>query len=215
MPQVLTALRGNAVLSARWAKAFTDVGFRDTPIVTVNNAEDDALVLSLTPKGVPIAVPPFAGGGERDRVLYVAALYEQLIRAAKMEWVILWDDDILPPWRGIETLIAAARKAQSDVAGIVTVYPYEDQPDWACLYFRPYGGGVNMSSVPQFGLHQVWGGGTGLSIWRRAVLLETLPWGVPIGTQYGWDRDLAIKLQEKTLRVMAECSIRCRHDLLP
>ncbi len=213
MAKVLTALRGVPALTTRWAQAYSESSVRDGLIATVNNPDDQKVVEDLG--GAAIPVMPYTGTTERERVLYAASLYELLIRAAKTEWVILWDDDIVPPWMGVTKLITAARKVTPDVAGVVTVYPYVNNPLYACLYMAPYQGGVPMSVVPIDGIHEVWGAGTGLSIWRRGTLLPTLPWGVPVNTEYGWDRDLAIKLMESEWKTVAECSIRSRHDLLP
>ena len=75
-----------------------------------------------------------------------------------------------------------------------------------------------MSSVPSRGLHQVWGGGTGFSIWKTAILKKTIPWKTSANEQGavpGWDRDFAIKLAKLRLKTYVDAGIRCRHDNLP
>lgn len=215
MAQILTPLRGDPALSARWRAAVESSGVRDKVIATVNNDEDAGMILAMG--GTVIRVPAPRIDSEEGRVNYVAGLYDQMIRKAKTEWVILWDDDILPTASGVAKLVDAARKATNDTAGIVAVYPYSTDPGRAVLFFQPYGNPETMNSVPSKGVHPVWGGGTGLSIWRRETILKTLPWKSEVvgGAAQGWDRYLAIKLEALQLKTIAECSIRCRHDMLP
>lgn len=211
MPQVLTALRGSSILSNRWKAAFLETGVKDKPVVAVNNPDDEALVKEMG--GIAIPVTPYTGTTENQRVRYVSDIYATLLRASKTEWVMLWDDDILPPWKGVWRMVQAARSVESDVAGVVSVYPFEGDTLRCPLFFKPYGVCATVDNLPSSGLHEVWGGGTGLSIWRRQVLLNTIPWAA--FEEQGWDRDLAIKLADFGLKTMAECSIRCRHDKMP
>lgn len=221
MVTIITALRGVPALSARWAASVAARVIDADILAAVNNEADRKIVEDLG--GKVIAVKPYTGGldDEVARVNYIAAVYAELIKAVKTPWVMMLDDDVLPPAGGYERLLAAGdAKIGRGVAGIVTVYPFRgvggDQTgffwlpyDWIC---------APMSSVPATGFAKVWGGGTGFSLWRKDVLMKTLPWSTKDygdGNIPGWDRDLAIKLTDMKAVTYLECSILSRHDNLP
>lgn len=217
MVTILTALRGVPALTSRWLRAATNGGASKI-IAAVNNDADDEAIAGFGDGAASIPVTAYTGSDEIERVTHIAGIYGQLIQAADTELVILWDDDVLPPYKGLVRLAGAMPKPAPSLAGIVTVYPYPTSPEHAVLFVNPFEHtGAPISSVPQSGLMRVWGGGTGFSIWRRDVLLKTLPWTTAEIDGYvpGWDRGLAIKLHDMGARTLCETSIRCRHDTLP
>lgn len=218
MITILTALRGNHALTSRLLASSRASGVAVKVLATVNNDEDDALVRESGGKTIPVSL--YSGDDEVRRVNHIASLYDQLLRLADTDYVILWDDDVLPPYKGLKRLAGAMLKQPDTTAGVVTVYPYShpDLQDQAVLFWKPFEyGGASIGSIPAGGLHKVWAGGTGFSMWRRKVLLRTIPWTTSFmdGSVPGSDRDLAIKLEKLKLDTFVESSIRCRHDLLP
>lgn len=218
MLTILTALRGNRALTARLLTAIKNAGVEAQILAAVNNDDCEGAVKAAGGIAVPVAL--YTGEDEVQRVNHIASIYDQLIRGAETDLVVLWDDDVLPPFKGLPRLLEAQASEEARKAvGVATVYPYNhpDASDQANLFFKPFVTlGVPMSAVPDSGLHKVWGGGTGFSVWRRSYLLQTLPWRTAEtdGTVHGWDIDLALKLAEKKFTTLCECSIRCRHDFL-
>lgn len=218
---ILTALRGDPALSARWAASVAARVIEADIIAAVNNADDKKIVEDLG--GTVIIVKPYTAGPDDEvaRVNYIATVYDALVKAAKTPWVLLLDDDILPPFDGYERLLDAGDAAIGPgVAGVVTVYPFKGPvSEQSGFFWMPYDWiCAPMSTVPLMGLHKVWGGGTGFSLWRKDVIAKTLPWSTQDygdGNVPGWDRDLAIKLYDMKATTYLDCSILSRHDNLP
>lgn len=220
MLTILTPLRGDPLLTQRWlaALAVQNATLKAKVIATVNNAADEQLVRDAG--GTALLVASWIKADEADRILYAAELFRLMIEAAPEGNVVMWDDDVLPPVGALDRLAADIDAAASDVAGVVTVYPYryKGATNQACLFMQPFSrAGVMMRSVPIAGLHRVWGGGTGFSIWRRESIHRTLPWKVieEHGEINGTDQHIALSLHKKELVTLADCSIRCRHDFDP
>lgn len=216
---IVTALRGSPVLSLRWKREFlAQTGNEVVPaVIGVSNAFDTDIAIAIQAQSVPSQ--PWVGDDETDRINHIAGIVSSLIEQVQTEWTVIWDDDILPPEGALASLIAFPAVAPTDVVGLVTVYPYPDDPkyaspDYRMLFFTPIGTAAHVSSVPQDGVHEVWGGGTGFSIWRTAVLKSLLPLKSP-GNGAGWDHDLAWRLFDLGHKTMADCSIVSRHDQLP
>lgn len=218
MVTILTALRGNPALSSRWLRAAANCGIESRIIAAVNNDADEQAVVAVD-GAVAIPVILCRSDEHETRINHIADIYQELVTAAETDLVLLWDDDILPPYKGAARLLAAMQEAKPDVAGIVSVYPFNpDDFGQACLFKRATDQmAVMRDEVPATGMMEVWGGGCGFSLWRREALLATLPWrsNTSGGCIEGWDQDLARKLHAAKLRTLCECSVRCRHDNLP
>lgn len=217
MTTIVTALRGDSSLTERWVNAY----FR------CRSLEDKLVLSAVTDADVRLAVElgatqtfpfaPFSGKDEEARVEYISEIMKAMLSLVETETVVLWDDDIVPPDNGLKLLEDSLAESGPDVAGIVSLHPYASDQRTASIFFKPFGAASNMDSVPTEGLHQVWGGGTAFSIWRTDVLKATLPWGPYLshGTTYGWDYDLASKLEAKRLKTLLNAGIVCRHDRNP
>lgn len=217
MVTILTALRGNPVLSSRWLRAAANCGIDLRIIAAVNNDADD-VALKAIEGAVAIPVTLFEADDETARINHVANIYRELIVATETDLAILWDDDVLPPFKGVTRLTEAMKQAGQDVAGITSVCPIKDFPEASTIFWKESSlQSLPMSAMPVSGLHQVWGGGNDFSIWRTRVLQQTIPWrsGDREGTIEGCDMDLARKLRDLKLRTLVDCSIHCRHDNLP
>lgn len=214
MITIITALRGDRALSTRWDARVHASGH--PVIAAVNNAADKAMVDSRT-HGHAIEVQPFSGGDEVDRINYISGVYATLLQQVDTPRVVFWDDDMVPPTRGIR-LLEVALDQKPDAAGIVSVYPFKEDPAQAVLFWRPFEyAAAPMKSVPNRGIHRVWAGGRGFSIWRTDVLKQTAPWETKRGRDYapGWDRELAVKLTAMGLETFVHAGLICRHDPIP
>lgn len=218
MITVLTMLRGSEKLTNRWAGLYSLEG-SGTKLVTsyvteYDKKESEELGAVFTKK-----VRAYNGSSESARVHHIAGILGSLLDEVDTPEVLIWDDDIVPPRRAISQIsksLEGAPMTGGEVAGIVSVIPFRGYPDSSDLIFNPFGVSSFQNSIPASGLHRVWGGGTGFSLWRTEAIRDALPLE-PVqfgGSVYGWDRDLAEKLQERGLITLADGSLRCDHDNL-
>lgn len=220
MTTIITALRGNNQLTKRWANAVlaSNVdGNSARIVVSVNNDLDRDIVLNLFPLAKVIYSEPYSGNNEEARVNYICSILEGLLKEVTTDVVFLWDDDILPDSAEFANkLVRDLKSADSDVAGVTSQHPLSQQAETSTIVYRPYGRNSRMDGKPNAGIHQTWSGGTAFSAWASDALKLALPLSPLVinGTVYGWDRYLAVKLEDMNLKTLCDLDVTSRHDQL-
>lgn len=215
MLTVATLLRGRPELTLGFLESFATnkmvFGGEIELIAACNNDHDAKRLESVATKIV--RTEPFSGGDEQRRIEFVAYLWMKVLEGIESEFVLLWDDDVVPPSGGIKSLNAAMTAAAKDVAGVVAVYPFRTSPNTAVLFQGQGYFPIPINDVPN-SILEVAGGGTGFSIWRTKDLKMTFPWEVHAifgGAPYGTDRDIAIKLKAAGKKILCDGRTRCKH----
>lgn len=216
MISVVTLLRGNAILTDRWAACWKNMPKPEGIQLYVGYNNDRDLQIAQELGATPIFTQPFIGNDEADRINFVADIYAMILPMVQGEHIILWEDDIVPPPDGINKLVANKDKA----AGIVSITPFRQHQQpfpgirMVMLYYKRGDEAVTQSSLSRTGLDKVFGGGTAFSIWNAEELRSTLPWHVAAdehGTVPGWDDTLSRRLEDAGKEIMVDYSISCYH----
>lgn len=214
---IVTLLRGDRLLTERWADIIARIRPEDARVVTT--------IPRNAPKQIPdgvdaeiLPVDPFVsrhapGSFEHaaDRCDYIADLYSQVIPRlfTAVENVLLFEDDLLPPDHGLTLLSAALAAAPPNVAGIGSVYPLHGAPDTACLSIEDWGlppkiAGLAREPFPVFTV------GPGFSLWRAADLAASLPIR-RLEAVVDWDSALALDLRKRGREILCHGNVRCHH----
>lgn len=209
---VVTLLRGDQRLSDRWAS------FRYPPGSVVVAMAPAGHLPDVPPPGLellesPVFTPrqkPDTMEAAQERCDFILSLYNAALQAvAGTDAILLFEDDLNPPDDAVDRLIAGLQASPADVAGIVTVYPLHGQSDTACLMPGQWGLPPKIGSLPS-DLFQVWGGGTGFSIYRTKALLDCVPIR-RFGSCIDWDGTIATAFEQRGLKLLCDGSIRCGH----
>lgn len=199
MITVATLLRGDYSLTNRLINNFINQK-KDTPDITlvaaVNNVVDKEMIESNGGKSV--LVDKYNGTNDSIRQKFIGELWRLVLRDVDTEKTLIWDDDIIPTSKSLQTLVETM---PSDASGIVSVYPFRDS-DLACLFFSPWTP-TKISSINK-SVFRVAGGGMGYSLWNTEMLKKCMPL-VP-HERKGLDFDLAVKLSEQDSNKYIYCN---------
>lgn len=211
---VCTLFRGEPTLTRGLLASYAVQmrGYRNTNLFAGCNNEQDKLAVEAA-QGTPVDLAKFTGKDERARIEHVADLWLQILSKVDTDYVVLWDDDVVPPAGALRKLLQVMTDAGKEIAGCVSIYPFRENNENAVLFHGDDYQSLAMQTLDT-SVFEVRGGGMGFSIWRTIALLGTLPWEILTldgGSPAGFDKDIALKLEAQGLKTLCEGSVRCRH----
>lgn len=140
---------------------------------------------------------------------YLAQLYNQTRDLIETEYVLYWDDDIVPPTDGVEKLKQALENSDEKVAGITSVYPSRPDPESAVHWMSVAGPVTKLEEIPQI-IHRIYCGGLGFSIWKTEALkkigsIHRMPGGVDLEPYWG------MRAEIEGYQIHSHGGVQCQH----
>ncbi|MBI1349392.1 glycosyltransferase [bacterium] len=136
----------------------------------------------------------------------VPSIYNQLAPLSETEYLLIIEDDILPPTTVIQGLLQGM---DGDVAAVSGVYRSRYEPE----RFVAWVPGPQHLRQRNFGIQDIGGSGFGCLLLRRSVLSEIpLHHGGPTGN---YDHSFAETVAERGLRWRLHWGVPCQHAGLP